>query len=312
MMKLKKNSIIALVVLAIIIAAIAYVLIPKAEEYGVTPSGMVFYNNRVMPQYNETPYNETEYAVITKVSYQSHGSVVYGLLSLPKPGIIEQRTCEGQAVTTPTRLHAFVVLPGAGVVKESEVTSLSKDLNTLGFATLTLDERGQGETGGKPNSIQTDYQIFVDGGEPDQHKMIYDVLLAFDILRSKQGVDPSRVGVAGESMGGRLAIVAAGAEPQISGVVVASTSGYKFEKQTDDRLNLFLNSINPDTYIGSISPRRLIMFQFTNDSIVPYQYALDTYNKAAMPKRLVVVEGNSHGYYNEYEKRQLTEELGCW
>ena len=55
-------------------------------------------------------------------------------------------------------------------------------------------------------------------------------------------------------------------------------------------------SIDPDNYVGKISPRQLIMIHTNNDSVVPLQNAEITLSEAKEPKELHVIDGCQHGY----------------
>jgi pimeloyl-ACP methyl ester carboxylesterase len=74
-----------------------------------------------------------------------------------------------------------------------------------GFGVLLVDARGHGESDGRA----MDFGWYGEG----------DVAAALDFLEDQAGVDPTRLGVVGMSMGGEEAIGAAGADPRVRAVV---------------------------------------------------------------------------------------------
>ena len=244
---------------------------------------LVYPSNRGEIRFRRDNLSETANLTISKVVYQSRQGSVYGLLVLPK--------------LASDLMPGVVLLPGAGVSKESEL-ELAKKISELGAAVLTIDQRGVGETTGKLNTIEQDYVDFLNAKEPSQHLMVYDALRGYDLLYSAPFVDPERIAIAGESLGGRVAIIAAAIDRNINGVLAISSAGLNFEMTNDARVNIFLKSIDSDHYIDQIAPRKTVMMHNSDDKNIPLSAALNSYSKAQDPKQLVLVNGAecSHGY----------------
>ena len=293
-MKIRKRHFYIVLFLVVIIAAAIYFFRPvfkpiKPQEkdtivWLVDKDGYLEYPlNRGEILFNRQNYGETENLTISKVIYQSAKDNVYGLLVLPK--------------SASELLPGIIFLPGAGVSKESGL-KLAEKIAELGAAVLVIDQRGTGETGGNFPTLDEDYQNFASGKEPVQHIMVYDALRASDLLYSAPFVDPGRIMIAGESLGGRIAIIAAAIDRNINGVLVISSSGLPFEEVNDTRVNAFLKSIDSGHYIGQITPRKLVMMHNAYDKIVPLDSAIETYLKAQEPKQFVLVNDTTcnHGY----------------
>ncbi|MBI4175662.1 MAG: acetylxylan esterase [Candidatus Aenigmarchaeota archaeon] len=296
-MKRKSYPIAGVIVIAII--GFAFFMPQQGEKYSVSPEGIISYANRPAPAYETFLLKDSPGARAERISFTSKGATIYGLLTVPK---------------SLGKVPAFIVLPGATVKKEAEQESLGNDLNELGFATFVIDVRGEGETGGALPSLEQDYGTFSEGGEPVQHKSIHDVLRAYDILKGKKEIDAGRIYMAGISNGGRKAVIAAAIEPSIRGALLIATAGYKFPGQDDEKLDIFLRSINPDNYIGLISPRRLLMLHSPGDTVIPISLAQDTFSRAAEPKKFVEVDASPgfHGYEGTTMKDALVAEIEGW
>ena len=294
-MKIKKNHIYAgVIVLLILIAAIFYLkpFTPmkkpqeKKEEISwlVDKNGYLFYPaDRGDIKFRRENYGMEGNLSIHKIIYQSRNGNIYGLLVLP--------------TTAKELLPGVVLLPGAGVGKESEL-GLAKKIALLDAAVLVIDQRGVGETDGSFPTLDDDYASFLQSKEPVQHLMVYDALRAFDLLYSAPFVDPDRIMIAGESLGGRIGILAAAIDRNIKGALVISSAGFDFKGGPDANKNAFLESIDPDHYIGLITPRKLVMVHNHNDRNVPLSNAVRTYQKAQQPKQFVLVNDTAcnHGY----------------
>ena len=250
----------------------------------VDKSGYLYYPlDRGHVKFRRENYSETSALLVSKVVFQSTRGNIYGLLVQPKN------------ITEP--LPGIVLLPGAGVSKESEI-KLAEKISLLGAAVLTIDQRGVGETDGDFNSIENDYKDFLNSREPLQHLMVYDALRSYDLLYSAPFIDPDRIMIAGESLGGRIAIIAAALDKNIKGALVISSAGFDFEMTNDTRVNAFLQSIDPNHYIGLIAPRKLVIIHNSYDKIVPLESALNSFKKADEPKQFVLVNDTNcnHGY----------------
>ena len=146
--------------------------------------------------------------------------------------------------------------------------------------------------------------------------MVYDALAAAEILRVQPGIDPGRIIYAGESNGGRFAIIACALDAKARGILAISTSGYGTDAAvaaaglTDKDTIRFYRSIDPDTYLSKITPRSLAMIHSLNDTVIPYQLAEQTYAIASQPKSFDTVGCTKHGYCTEMngyiEKRLLS------
>ena len=220
---------------------------------------------------------------IHKMIYQSKYGNIYGLLVLP--------------TTALELLPGVVLLPGAGVSKESEL-ELAKKIALLDAAVLVIDQRGVGETDGILPDLDEDYASFVEGKEPVQHLMAYDALRAYDLMKSAPFTDSDRIMLVGESLGGRIATIATAIDKNIEGVLIISSSGFDFKGGPDEKKNAFLKSIDSDHYIGLITPRKLVMMHNVNDKVIPLSSAINSFSKGQEPKRFVLVNDTScnHGY----------------
>ena len=89
-----------------------------------------------------------------------------------------------------------------------------------------------------------------------------------------------------------------------------SSSGYHITEQTDPKLMQFFLSIDPDSYIDKISPRKIVMIHSENDKTILLNDAQITFSKATNPKRFIIVNNElcGHGYceaMNGYIKEEL-------
>jgi dienelactone hydrolase len=232
---------------------------------------------------------------LEKISYDSYNTTVYGLLRIPKN------------VSKPP---IVIVLPAATVSKEAD-SPMASALASWGYASLTLDERGNGgETRGiSPMDFMTGYNVYRNGGIPAQYAQIYDVLLGYDYIQSRNDLDGTNVSILGESMGGRFAIVAAGIEPGFKAVFVVSSSPYGLDAGNNMDALRFIDSIEPATYLKKLPPRKLVMFHFTNDTIIPIAYGRSLYDNASQPKAWYQYNGSVHGVYSDIYAPDLHAEM---
>jgi dienelactone hydrolase len=136
---------------------------------------------------------------------------------------VEFRTGDGVRLSAwyiPSNNSAAVVMvPGAGSNRTATLGQATV-VARHGYGVLMVDPRGQGRSGG---------QAMDAGWYGDR-----DVTAAVGFLQRQPGVDPTRIGVLGLSMGGEEAIGAAAADPAIGAVVAegathrtaADKSGY--------------------------------------------------------------------------------------
>jgi dienelactone hydrolase len=264
-------------------------------SWSLDESSLLSVSGRTLPAITVSPLEETVNCTLEKISYQSDDTMVYGLLRLPRE------------VQIPP---VVIVLPAATVTKEGD-SAMADALCSFGYASLTLDERGNGgETQGvSPMDLQTGYTAYRNREMPAQYAQIYDVLLAYDYLQTRKDLDGDAIAVLGESMGGRFAIITAGIEPGIKGAFVVSSGPYGVDAGNNPDVQRFITSIEPESYLLKLPPRPLVMFHFTDDPIIPLAEGKALYNKALSPKAWHQYNGTVHGVYSETYAEDLHAEL---
>jgi len=295
-MKIKKKYAYFSVAVIIVLALSLFYFNPFAKKsiapekdtgkalWSVDKNGYLYYPlDRGGIEFSRANYSETGSLVISRIVYPSKGTNIYGLLVLPK--------------YVSRQIPGVVLLPGAGVAKESELP-LAEKIAELGVAVLTIDQRGVGETDGNFPSLDEDYSNFLQSKEPYQHLMVYDALRGYDLLYSATFVDPGRIIMAGESLGGRVAVIAAAVDRNVKGVLVISSAGFDFVGGPDEKKNIFVKSIDSDHYIDLITPRKIVMMHNLNDNIISLNSAVNSYSRAQNPKSFVLVNDTAcnHGY----------------
>lgn len=271
----------------------------SAGEWRVSEEGILELKVAI-PPYNLSLPEDDGNSTLSSVSFQSRDAQMAGLIRVPRRGINSHEK-NGS-------IPGIVLLPGATVTKERE-QGLARHLADLGFASITLDQRNLGGV-----DANRDLQMFLRGEEPTEHKMVFDALAAAKILRAQPEIDQERIIYAGESNGGRFAIIAAALDPAAKGVLAISTCGYGTDAAVtsagivDKDLVAFYRSIDPETYLNRIAPRPLVMIHSRNDTIIPYHLAEQTFALGMQPKRMHTVGCSTHGYCAEMDGA-ITEEL---
>ncbi len=277
----------------IILFALIYYFIPQgSDKWTVSNEGILSYpENRGKVDVKILKIESKPDHILRTISFPGKDYTVEGLLRIPVEG---------------KKVPGVVILPGATVPKEGTQT-LADIFSKMGYASIGIEQRNRGGV-----DMEYDYSLWKKGLEPAEHKMVFDALRAADVLRQEPSVDPGRIAIVGESNGGRFAIIAAAIDPGITGVIGISTSGYDTESQIggirDENMIRFYRSIDPETYLGSIPPRKFVMIHSVNDTIIPIHLARNTFKKAKEPKQFYTVTTGTHGY-SEGMKEPLETEL---
>lgn len=291
------RTLIRLLAIGCVIATLAGVILlsgtKQKQEWRVTDEGLLDYPP-CTPDYETTPLEIRDNYTLSEVRFTSRDMQIAGLLQMPQ-------TQQGKAIP------GIVLLPGATVTKEGEL-GLATYLCELGYASIALDQRNVGVI-----DIPGDLQLFLNGEEPTEHKMVHDARTAAEVLRNQPGIDPTRIVYLGESNGARFAIIACALDPEARGVIAISTCGYGIDaaiasgKLIDPDQIRFYRSIDPETYLSKIPPRKFVMIHSVNDTIISYESAELMYAKAFEPKELHTVECATHGYCAEMAAHLKTE-----
>ena len=173
-----------------------------------------------------------------------------------------------------------------------EMESRAEAMWRRGFSVLLFDYRACGESEGRTTTLG--------------QKEVDDLLGAVDFLIGED--DRGRIGVWGNSMGGAVAIMAAGRCPDIDAVVsdsafavLADNVGHGFSAATGlpawpFRHAIFelgqalagadLRSVRPVDSAAALSPRPLLLVQGEDDTLVDPREAQALYDAAGEPKEL--------------------------
>ena len=236
---------------AVILSSFIFIFLspPDYGKWSVSDSGELSYPlDRGAVEYKEVaPVRVTDNCTVERASYTSKDADVAALIIIPI-------NASGSR-----KVAGVVLLPGAGVTKEMREDFLL-ELCSRGYAGIVIDQRGIGETAAPTPDIG-DYESFKKGIEPLSYKYVYDALRAYDFLSSRPEVDESEIVMVGESIGGRFAIIAAAVDPSVSGVIGISTAGQNTESlyTQNAEQKKFILSLDPDTYLDMLPPRRLVM-----------------------------------------------------
>ncbi|MBL8658875.1 MAG: alpha/beta hydrolase [Rhodospirillales bacterium] len=161
------------------------------------------------------------------------------------------------------------------------------------------------------NVFLFDYRGFgTSEGEPTLEGLHLDTMAAFDTVFTLDGVDPNRVAVFGQSIGGSIAISALarwpGRDKMRALIVEGAFSSYR--RIAQEKLAEFWptwalqiplsytinDDYHPEDDIGEISPIPVLIIHGAADRIVAPSHAQDLYVAAMPPKALWLIPGASH------------------
>jgi dipeptidyl aminopeptidase/acylaminoacyl peptidase len=240
-----------------------------------------------------------EHAGLTGVTFGSDGHELIGVLYLARGG---------EPKPTAVMLHGC-----PGVEKNLD---LAADLRDRGWNALAFHYRG----------------CWGSGGRYDLRTITSDVAAAIDFLRSGEhpSVDPDRIAVAGHSLGGWAAVLAAAADQRLRAVAafgaVADLRATVLSAGEIDREIARFVAAGPEDLArqrdevaaapqpvdvaGLISPRPLLIVHGSQDEWIPVSQARTLYQRAGQPRRYVEIEGANHSF--SWHRERLRELIVGW
>ncbi len=151
-----------------------------------------------------------------------------------------------------------------------------------GFDVLVFDYRGYGRS----------------EGEPTRAGLVADAVAALDLALREE---PDRTLAFGHSLGGAIAVVAAAQRPAVRAVVAESTfpSFRAAARASAPWLTPLVPSVialgcDPESVVGSLAPRPLLVIHGTGDPIVPVRLGRALFEAASQPKEFWEVEVADH------------------
>ena len=152
-----------------------------------------------------------------------------------------------------------------------------------GFNVFVFDYRGYGAS----------------EGSPEPKGVFEDSNAALDYVRARPDIDPDRLLILGQSLGGAnaIAVVGSGNRKGVRGVVIEATftsySAIASEKLSG--AGAFMDdALSPERFIAQLAPLPLLLIHGSADVVIPYHHATDLIAAAREPKRLVTIDGGGH------------------
>ena len=152
-----------------------------------------------------------------------------------------------------------------------------------GFNVFVFDYRGYGAS----------------QGSPEPKGVFEDSNSALNYVRLRKDVDPERLVVLGQSLGGTNAIVVVGSGNR-SGVkaIAIEAAFFSYSSIANDKISgagvLVDDTYSAERYVGNLAPIPLLLLHGTSDPVIPYAHSLRLFDKAREPKTMVTVEGAGH------------------
>jgi fermentation-respiration switch protein FrsA (DUF1100 family) len=183
----------------------------------------------------------------------------------------------------------IVILHGAGSRKENhgDFARLAAD---FGWAALAYDQRGHGESLGEMSP-----------------RAVNDAIAMARMLAERDDVDESRICLRGSSLGGFVAIHAAAVSDAVGAVIaicppsetmllelLRSETG-ELEMQADrSALEPWLEEHDLRDAIELLGAKPSILLHARGDDEVPFDFSQELHDRAAEPRKLIVVPGGHH------------------
>ncbi len=151
------------------------------------------------------------------------------------------------------------------------------------YNVLVFDYRGYGQSEGKP--------------EPKG--VFEDANAALNYVRTRADVDPQRLFLFGQSLGGTnaIAVVGAGNRAGVKAAAIESTF-YSYSSIANDKFKgagLFVSdTYAAANYVAAVSPIPLLFIHGTADQVIPLAHSRRLLADAGEPKRLIEVPGAGH------------------
>ncbi|OAK60315.1 alpha/beta hydrolase [Variovorax paradoxus] len=151
------------------------------------------------------------------------------------------------------------------------------------YNVLVFDYRGYGQSEGKPKPKG----VFEDSNA------------ALNYVRSRQDVDPERLFVFGQSLGGTnaIAVVGSGNRAGVKAAAIESTF-YSYSSIANDKFKgaglLVSDDYAASKYVAAVSPIPLLFIHGTADQVIPVEHSKRLLADARGPKRLIEVQGAGH------------------
>lgn len=210
---------------------------------------------------------------IEKVSFQSEGCKIIGVLHLPDSE------------------HPSCVIASHGLLssKNSEkYIALGNRMAEEGMALLRFDFRGIGES---------------EGSEEDNtiSKKLVDLRSAIDFIRSYSGLG-GRIGLLGSSLGGFLSLIQASRAPEIRAVVTWATPFHLDDLGSKEQEEDY--PLPPKVFFEDLSKHQLmpllprvsnsLIIHGERDELVPLAQAIEIFHHLNLPKEIHVIGGADH------------------
>lgn len=159
--------------------------------------------------------------------------------------------------------------------------------------------------------LMFNYRGFGDStGEPTPKGVILDAQAALDFLRNMEDVDPQKLVVYGQSLGGAVVISLVGKVDK-KGIlaVIAEAPFSSFQQVAQEKIDdmavlgwfsgtassLFIDDQDsPIRFVNHISPIPLLIVHGTADRVVPYHHGEDLFKAAGEPKFFWTIQEGRH------------------
>jgi dipeptidyl aminopeptidase/acylaminoacyl peptidase len=209
----------------------------------------------------------------------------------------------------PSRNRAGVILAHGSSADRRQLLPEATILARHGYGVLMFDSPGHGESSGS-----------VKWGEPERQGLV----AALGFLANESGVDTTRLGALGFSMGGVIVAQVAARDTRLRAIVLSATFADAIEQTrflygrlgglwqwparfAGRRAGANEREMRPIESMPGLSPRPVLFIAGGDDTVVPAWMVQRLYDAASEPKQFWVVPRAGHGGYDgfgaEYERR---------